>query len=97
MFRFSIEQDATIGTSDKQLVQAGITPDDDFPESLEGTGELRSDERYFRVENVDPPSPEKAVEYVQGVIHHVPVRVWIDGREFHTNDLNLDAVRKPGA
>lgn len=96
MFRFSIEKDALIGTGDKQLAAAGITPDDDFPESLEDTGELRKDERYFRVENLRPSSPEKAVEYVQGVIHHVPLRVWIDGQEHQTIDLNLDAIRKPG-
>lgn len=96
MFRFSIEKDAPIGTGNKQLATAGITPDDDFPESLEGTGEFRADERYFRVENVRPESPEKAVEYVQGVIHHVPARVWIDGREHKTSELNLDAIRRPG-
>lgn len=96
MFRFSIEKDAPIGTGAKQLTAAGITPDDDYRESLEGTGELREDERYFRVENLTPETSEKAVEYVQGVIHHVPVRIWIDGEVHETRTMDLDRVRKPG-
>ncbi|MFW5972690.1 MAG: hypothetical protein ACOCTG_01760 [Bacteroidota bacterium] len=97
MFRFSIEKDAPIGTGAKQLASAGITPDDDFPESLQGTGEYRSDERYFRVENERPKSPEQAVEYVQRVIHHVPRRVWIEGESYETDDLDLSGIRPPGS
>ena len=89
MYRFSIPTDAIIGTNDSQLVEAGITPDDDFPESLEDTGEYRDDERYFRVENVTARSAEEAVAYAYGVIQTAPSRVWIDGEMFDASDIDL--------
>lgn len=96
MYRFSVPKDAVIGTGSKQLVEAGITRDDDYRESLEGTGELREDEDYYRVENVDADTPEEAVAYVQGVIRTIPSRVWINGEEFDTDDLDLASIPKPG-
>ena len=97
MYRYSIPKDAIIGTNDRQLVEAGITPDDDFPESLRDTGEYRDDERYFRVENVSAGSPEEAIAYAQGVIHTSPSRVWIDGEMFDAGDIDDTRIDKPGA
>ena len=97
MFRFSIEKDVAIDASPDQLVKNGITEDEDFALRTRDAGEFREGERYFRVENETPKNLKEAVEYVNGVLFHAPVRVWLGGEMHEVTAETLRGTRKPTA
>lgn len=97
MFRFSVDRSVPVAANADQLAAAGITPDEDFADRLQASGEAREGERIYRVENEAPESAEEAVAYVQGVIAHVPARVWIGEEVYSRGDVDLGSVRKPAS
>lgn len=97
MFQFAIEKNVTLGVSSSSLASHAITEDPDWADRLRNTGEYREDERYFRVENENPHSPEEAVEFVQGILFHAPTRVWIGDDAYEVTESIAASVRKPVA
>ena len=97
MFQFSIEKTVRPGASTGSPASHAITEDPDWAERLKNTGEYRENERYFRAENENPDSVEKAVEFVQGIFFHPPTRVWIDDKEYTVTESIEERVRKPVA
>lgn len=94
MFRFSMDPESAKLANEKQLISHGVGRDDDWPESMEGTGEYRDDETYFRADQTTPESLEDAVSFVQGIFGAAPERVWLGGEMFEVNAELTDRSEK---
>lgn len=97
MFRFSMDENASLDVNKSQLDTANIVEEPRYAETLREAGEFQEGERYFRAENETPESVEAAADYVRGIFFHAPSRVWLEGAVHEVGAGDADETGAPTA